>query len=237
MDLIIDQKYKVSMRDCDLAGAMRPSAMLGLFQDGSGLVLERLGMAVRPLAERGLLWVVARMNCAVHRAPLCEEEIRWLVWPEKPKLGMLPWQYRLEAAGGELLVSATAVWVMVDAESRSMLSERIPHLSFEAPEPPAACMPHAKGLGKMPELTRRTGRTVLYSETDMNGHLTNTRYLDWAMDLPPAAYPRTHRVSAFSVDFRAECPLESEISIQWDLRDNTLWCRAGNHFDIRMDFA
>ena len=47
-------------------------------------------------------------------------------------------------------------------------------------------------------------RTVSYSDLDINGHMNNTRYLDWICDLLPAAYHKEHPLKAVTISYMSE---------------------------------
>jgi len=217
-------------------GRMRPSVIMGLFQDGSGAVLNNLGAGIRTTADKGLIWVVARMACDILRTPRCEERIIVLTWLESARLGMYPWQYRMEDAQGNTLVRATASWVISDAEKRTMLSSQFPWLTYDAPEPPEPPMKHPVLL-KAPEFTEHSQRCVTYSETDMNGHLTNTRYLDWVCDLLEPDYHRVHPIRFLWVDYRAESLPGEEVPFDWVKEKDILWCRANGKFNAMFRFC
>lgn len=235
MDLIVKRDYMVSMRECDMFGRMRPSLMFGLFQDISGLILDNLHAGVWETAQKGMMWVVARLGCEILRAPRCEENIRYVVWLGPARLGMYPWQYRLEDLQGNALVRGTAVWVMLDAETHTMLSGRVPRLQYEAPEPPAPPLERLSPL-KLPPLTEHTERRVLFSETDLNGHLTNTRYMDWVCDLVEPSFHRDHPIRALRVDFRTESGLGQTVELSWKSEDDAFWCRGEGKFEALFKF-
>ena len=235
MDLINKREYTVCMRECDMFGRIRPSVVMGLFQDGSGAVLNNLGAGIQTMGDKGLIWVVARIACEILRAPRCEERIKVLVWLEPARLGMYPWQYRIEDERGDSLVRATAVWVISDAEKRTMLSSRVPRLVYDAAEPPEPPMQRPMPL-KIPALTEHTTRHVAYSETDMNGHMTNTRYLDWVCDLLEPDYHRNHPVRFLRVDYRMESLPGEEVALDWRKEENTLWCCGNGKFNAMFQF-
>jgi acyl-ACP thioesterase len=62
-------------------------------------------------------------------------------------------------------------------------------------------------------------RTVGYTELDLNGHMNNTRYLDWVDDLLPSAFHKAHPVREFTVCYLAEALEGQEISLDYQLLD------------------
>ena len=228
--------YQVTMRDCDRFGRMRIGSWMAICQDASERILDDWGMAIAPMMNKGVLWVVGRSYYELESAPGCEEWVRVITWPEKTRGGMIPWQYRMETPAGEVLARASVIWVMIDAESRSMLSRRIPKLTYTAPEPPAEPVARAAGFA-MPELSQTDYRTATYSETDINDHLTNTRYAEWMCDLLPLDWHAERIPRRLNIDYRAEIKPGERVCLRHTMEGNTLFCRAEGKFDLRMEFA
>ena len=62
-------------------------------------------------------------------------------------------------------------------------------------------------------------RRVRYSELDCNGHLSNTKYLNWMEDLLPAQWHRNHMLSQVHVCYINEATDNQEITLNWTLED------------------
>jgi acyl-ACP thioesterase len=60
-------------------------------------------------------------------------------------------------------------------------------------------------------------RTVGYSLLDQNGHMNNTRYMDWVEDLLPGDFHREHPVQEFTVCYLNEVREGDEIALHYTL--------------------
>ena len=63
---------------------------------------------------------------------------------------------------------------------------------------------------------------VGYSLLDRNGHMNNTRYLDWIDDLLPADFHAAHPVRELSLCYLSEAREGQQISLDWELTDTHL---------------
>lgn len=235
MDMIHREKINMIVRNCDINGRLRPSALLWMFQDASEVLTERHGVGPRTMKERGFNWVVARLGCDVERMPMCEETVEMLVWAEKSKLGIYTWQYQLREESGHPIVRGSALWVLSDAKLRSMLSANVPVLEFGTDNPPAEPYGRVRGV-KLPELTEHSVRRVGYRECDLNGHMNNAYYLDWVCDLPAMDFHRDHVMKKLVMDYRAESRPGEEVALDWACNDNALYCRGQGKFEAAMFF-
>ncbi|WZL77603.1 thioesterase [Eubacteriales bacterium mix99] len=78
-------------------------------------------------------------------------------------------------------------------------------------------------------------RTVQYSETDLNGHMNNSCYLDWMDDLLDVAFHRCHIIRSLQINFVSEVQTGQTVTIHWLLEDRLLFVKGC--FDGRQIFA
>ena len=234
-ELYYERSHTLLMRDCDRFRRLRPSALLTMTQDGSEYLTERWGVGLGAMLRQNIIWVVAKTACAVTRLPEHEEPIVFREWAGRGRSGIFPFHFTLDTPSGDRLVTGCSLWVLSDLESHSMLSPRIPRFTMPTPEPPGAPVPRMKPV-RAPEACRYTPRRVRWSETDINGHLTNTRYVDWMCDLADAEFHRAHPMKTLRVDYRGEIRPDEEVTLTWALDDTRLYCAADGRFSAEMTF-
>ena len=69
----------------------------------------------------------------------------------------------------------------------------------------------------MAALSREIQRQVQYSELDVNGHMSNTKYLNWMEDLLPGAYHREHPLGDFQISYLSEAHEGETLCLRWDM--------------------
>ena len=62
-------------------------------------------------------------------------------------------------------------------------------------------------------------RTVAFTDLDRNGHMNNTRCMDWIADLLPSRFHERHSVTDFTVCYLAEAREQQELRLNWSLAD------------------
>lgn len=234
-DLIYEKKRTLFMRDCDMFGRLKPSALLAMFQDCSEELTEGWGVGLDAMIARGIIWVAAKVGCTMTRLPKHGEEVTVRGWAARSRSGICPFRYFLEDANGEECARGVSMWVLSDLKTHSMMSAGVPALRLPTPEPDDAKLPRMSVI-RLPETQRHTMRKVQFSETDFNGHLTNTRYMDWLMDLAEPEFHRTHPTKGLRIDYRSETFPEEEIQLDWNLSDERLWCASQGRFSAELTF-
>ena len=94
--------------------------------------------------------------------------------------------------------------------------------NFECDEPLEFDVP--KSI-RIPEAVHLAGEhTVTYSDTDTNGHMTNTRYPELICNFIPDIKDR--RVAYLAINFLAEAPTETPLKVYLSRYDDTAYIRT-----------
>ena len=237
MDTLLYQKeYTILMRDCDTFGRLKPSAILALFQDSSEVLTEGWGVGLDAMLQKDVGWVAAKLEVTVTaRLPRHAETVTVRGWAARCRAGIYPFRYDILAADGTELVRGCSMWVLSDLQAHTMMSARVPRITLPTPEPENAPLPRMRAI-RQPEHPRQTTRRVRFSELDINGHLTNTRYVDWATDLVPQDFHESHPMTGLRIDYRRETFADEELTLDWELTEEHLFCASEERFALEITF-
>lgn len=160
---------------------LRISKLFEFMQEAAIHHTEALGAGRAKTLDRGFLWVVTMQHAEISRLPEYDEKVKLVSWPGETMHVMFPRYYELIAENGDVLARGSAVWMLMDVESRSMIFPDEEGIAIkgvttgrEYPLPRPQKPMYA---------TKNTTFTVPFSFADINGHLTNTKYFDIAEDL------------------------------------------------------
>ena len=67
------------------------------------------------------------------------------------------------------------------------------------------------------EMENLACRQVSYSDLDRNGHMNNTKYLEWLGDLLPSSFHREHTPQEFTVCYHAEARETEQLHMSWQI--------------------
>ena len=233
--LYYEKTMPVLMRDCDMFRRLKPSALLAMFQNCSEDLTEEWGVGLDAMLAKGAIWVAAKVSCAVLRLPEHSDVVTVRGWAGRTRGGICPFHYELWSASDELLVTGCSMWVLSDLTTHSMMGPNIPKIFLPTPEPEGTRLPRMEAI-LPPERYESTARQVQFFEVDINGHLTNTRYVDWITDLLPRDFHESHPMTGIRINYRAETFPEEEIILHWDCTDERVWCRSEGRFEAMMKF-
>lgn len=156
------------------------------------------------LSEKGYAQMVSRSSFHINKLPKENDEIIITVREEKPEGVQLMRYYDFkDAESGELLVSGKSLWVIVNPESRAVvMPANFEFLAQSSSQTPAECAKPSRI--KIPEELKNLGeQKILYSMIDGNGHLTNAKYINFAIDFLPDEYQK-RTFTDFRINFCKE---------------------------------
>ena len=220
MENIYQKTYTVNDLHLDCFGRVKPSVLLFFAQDVAGDHASLLGTGWDALAEKNLFWALIRHKIEITRLPVSGETITVQTWPMPTTRVAYPRATVAYDEKGQVLFRTIALWVLMDTQSRGMVLPGKSGVTVEGSirgdelASPASITPK--------ELENVTACTVGYTHLDRNGHMNNTRYLDWACDLLGSRFHQDHPARQINVCYLAEAKESQRIDLQWALTEGNL---------------
>lgn len=217
MEPIYVRNFTVEDDYVDRYGRMKPSQILYLAQDMGGRHSSLMSLDYDTLAGRNLFWAVTRHRVQISRMPMRGENLRVETWPLPTTRVAFPRSVVAYDAQGNEVFRCITLWVLMDRNTRKMIlpgkSGIIVAGTLRGNELPAPA-----GLIPKPLGTQVT-RTVAFTDLDRNGHMNNTRCLDWIADLLPSRFHQHHTVTDFTVCYLAEAKEQQKLGLNWEMSD------------------
>jgi len=188
--------------DFDSLERLKPSAVLDLFQDVAGEHADHLGIGFGDMLEKGLLWVVARAKFELLGNARPYERVRVRTWPLPQGRAVFVRNYKICHADGTLLAQGCSEWALMDVVKR-----RLTAVADVYPLGDRFCTEEVftQRLRRVPDFEAAgEGYPILpgYSSLDLNGHVNNARYAEFALDAATPA--ETEQIVGFQIDYRRE---------------------------------
>jgi len=202
---------------------LKTGELLRILQEVAGDHCDIIGYSGDVIGPMGLIWVIARQKLIVHRYPKPGEEILVRTWPAPDRHGMFPRHYIIESMAGEKLVSACAIWTLVDIESRRMIRPENYGINFGGLITGEE-MPNPRGAAKLP-LTGEREFIVPEEYLDSNMHMNNTHYYDLAED-SIGGWTAEADIAELTTEYVSEALLGDKISIRYG-SDGESWYVTG----------
>ncbi len=236
MQKTYQEAFRIRSYQADLNDTLRPTALLQLMQEIAGTHADRLSVGRRLLDERGLAWVLTRVEVHMNRWPRSQEELTIETFPTPNRRWFFPRYFIFRDGAGQEIGCAGSLWILMDIHERKMVNPaELLHLMPDNGDL-SAPMGLPATVAEIPLLIAEEERTVRYTDLDVNGHVNNTRYLDWCCDLMGTDVMRTHAFATLMLNFHQEVLPEQVIHTELRL-DGEHFSFSGfadgkRHFDV-----
>lgn len=181
MEKIHTEKYTVRNYQVGPHQAVHLRTILDYLQETADAHIKNLGISVRDLLDKGLLWVLAAYHLEVYRYPGAGDTITVNTWYPGRNERFYLRDFEVACADGEPVAAATTSWALIDASTRRPVegNAALPDL------PVVNKRAVVGGFENLPAVKARSGGepfTVRSSCMDMYRHVNHVFYIQWALD-------------------------------------------------------
>ena len=217
MEPIYQQSFHINDAAVDCFGRLKPSMLLFYVQEVSGIHASTLGAGYDALMAKNLFWAILRTRVQITRLPMSGETIRVETWPMPTSRVAYPRSVVAYDEAGQEIFRAISLWCLMDTQNRSMVlpgkSGVIVEGTLRGNE---LTVP---GSLAVKALSNSGSRQVLFSDLDRNGHMNNTRYMEWCGDLLPSGFHHAHTPREFTVCYHAEALEGENLELHYELKE------------------
>ena len=219
MGSVFTQTFQINPMHTDCFGRARASSLLYFAQEAAGAHCYELGADWDTLNQRDLFWAVLRYRVQVTSLPRAGQTITVETWPMPTTRSAFPRATLVKDENGNELFRAIGLWVLMDLNTRAMILPGKSGVTVEGTLTGSELA--APGSLSVKLLSNLHRRCVAYTDLDRNGHMNNTRYLEWMDDLLPSAFHRENTPKEFTICYHNEAREGQELVLHWKLQENS----------------
>lgn len=198
----------------DHRGRMPVWMMYHFLQEAAEHNAVDLGFDTETLMQRGLTWVLSRLQLRVHSVPKGRQELEAETWPSAIESRFAHRDFRLRLPGEEeFFAVASSAWLLLDlARMRPVtVGTHLPErMVLHRPRMVAEPFPSLEPVGE-PDMV--TEFRVRRSDLDINDHVNNVHYVEWLAEAVPEQLWRDADVTALDVEYKRAVKFGDTVSI------------------------
>ncbi|MCL1974136.1 MAG: thioesterase [Bacteroidetes bacterium] len=208
------RSFKPGTHDVEVNKRLKLTSFLQITQEAAEEHATLYGCGYHHLIEQQIVWVLSRVKVEIARMPEWGEAVRLKTWHKRVERIFALRDFILYDACKTPLVKATSAWLLMDVHTRKMLrvEQILPHLAqINIPQDAISALPD-----KIPapdSLALHHLHTVRFSDIDLNGHVNNTKYVEWALDCLPFETLCHNQLSHFQINFNLEARHDDPIAL------------------------
>lgn len=193
---------------------IRFSAILCMMQDAAYEHARQLGVGYDFLIGQKRAFVLSRMQLKVcSELPSWNERVVIQTWPRGLDRLFAMRDFELSREGREPFLKASTAWLMIDTEARHPVRQQefFNHISLRDV--------HVLGIDAPRKLAWHDNtqpfdiRKARASDMDPNGHVNNTRYIDWVTDAIAERHGVDAKIDEMCINYHAEILLGEEAKL------------------------
>ena len=208
------QKFQIPCYNTDISRRLKPASFMDLAQEAATLHANILGFGYDDLIVSGNAWIISRMRVVFVDTPKWREDVTLATWHKGLNRLFFLRDFLMTDNDGNVKVKATTSWLVLNLDTRRLV--RDPKLLDEGKtctenviETPADKVVMRKDA----EVKLVMEHEAAYSDLDMNGHVNNAMYMQWAMNAVNYEISSERPVKEFTINFNHEIKPQEIVSI------------------------
>jgi len=192
--LTYEEQFKIRASEVDTNQQATLPTICNLLQEVAGNHARQLAFDITDLQENELTWVLHRLQVQMDRYPDWRETITIRTWPSGGDGLRAHRDFLILDQEENIVGHALSYWLILNIKSRRPM--RIPkEILSSVPNNSDHVLPVTDGEFRELEYAEDQSQTftVRKSDLDLNNHVNNVRYVEWALACLPEEY-KAHQI-------------------------------------------
>lgn len=187
--------------------------LCNFIQNSSANHINHLGVGIDDLNQVNQTWVLSRLLVKIDEMPVWRDLAHLSTWQVcKHKLFAIR-DYLLENPQGDVIVKATASWLVIDLEKRRPIPCEEYVKRMHPLKERRALPTFPDKVNPLPDWGFKSHIEVRKTDIDINGHVNNVRYLEWFSDHMGKSRTELQSPIELEVNFLGESFLGDKLEI------------------------
>jgi medium-chain acyl-[acyl-carrier-protein] hydrolase len=210
---IWDDRYRVGWNEADINNQASLVTISNWLQETAGRHAQHLGFGFDKATRENLIWVVVRLLIKMDRYPAWKDEITVRTWPRGLDGLFAMRDFLILDKDQQRIGGASSQWFVLDAETRKPRPAEIVRDTIPLILPDRATDEEPEKIMLPGDLHGISSVKASFTELDMHGHVNNSRFVEWILNVFPVEVHRDHLLHSFMIEFLSEVRLGEEIRI------------------------
>lgn len=212
--LYFEKKYHVRYYETAAHQKLRITSLLNYFEEVALLQSIERNVGLDYYQQHQVIWMLHKWDVILHQIPVFNQQILIRTLPVSISGFTGFRKFWVLDSAGQIMVEADSAWLFINTLNKRpvRISDDIKKAygHFEQPESKLE-MPNVPGL-LQPDFSKEF--SVRSSDIDINEHVNNVRYLEWALEAIPKEIICKHRLLNLKIVFKKETVYGQKINSQ-----------------------
>jgi acyl-ACP thioesterase len=201
------QNFTIRSSEVSPEGKAKLQSICDLLQETAGNHALELNFDVSQLRQKNLTWMLHRLHVKMNSFPEWRDHISIKTWPSSGDTLRAYRDFLIEDSEGNNLGRCLSYWLMINTDTKKPI--RMPEEVLRmAPSNSKHVLEIKKNRIEVNQKIEGSKTfKVRRSDLDVNQHVNNVKYIEWALE----ALPSDKWVNEIDIEFRAECTEHEEV--------------------------
>lgn len=198
------QEITVHSYEIDFGSKLNIFSLFNYFQEIAWEHAGLLHFGLDDLAQKNLFWVLSRVRVEIVRFPAWTEKIKLVTYPRGIDGLFALRDYEVYDSNNQRIIAGSSSWLILNAQTRRPVRLSDIGLPFVSNERCALAQNPSKIADVSGSPILRDNVIVKPSDFDVNYHVNNTRYIEWAYNAFNFQHHKEKTLKTVEVNFLAE---------------------------------
>jgi len=185
-------------------GRLKIFSIFNYLQEIASRHAEEIGWGFEELKNKGVFWVLSRMQVEIVKVPLWKEKVKVKTWPSGVEKLYALRDFLITDMNDDILIKASSAWLIVYRDNLRVQPPRKIISDFGSIVEERAMQINLQKILSFEEITGKSFRKASFNELDVNQHVNNARYIEWLMDCYNPEYLRENTLRNILVSYSGQ---------------------------------
>jgi acyl-ACP thioesterase len=230
-----EEKFRIRTYECGVDGRIKIFSLMQYLQEIAALHAEQLGLGFDKLSEIGGYWVLSNIKIEISRLPGREDEVTLKTWPSGYSRTIATREFVGKDQNDSELFRAGSEWMVINKNTNRL--KNLFKLDLNLPKTGTKALPdELKRLELNGDYRQIDSMCVPRSAIDLNGHVNNTEYVRWGMDILSREFKLNDNIHSVQATYLSEVfegdELDLLVSSGGDGQFGVLGRKAGSETNV-----
>ena len=206
---IFTETYKVRSTQVNLNNQLGLYGVLGMLQDIAAEHASLLGFGYEELVKKGFFWARIQQKLKMHYWPQWNERITVKTW-SLPVKGVYAFREFELFCNDQKIGECASTWITLDIQTRRPI-ELTDRQEIFSPRTEGGLSFHTDRINLPEGMYQVNDFKVRVSDLDVNSHVNNVKYTQWALDMMTERNHREFVIKEYDINFLSETFMGDEM--------------------------
>ncbi len=208
------QEHLIRFHECSYHMKLKVSSALNMFQDIASNHANQLNIGYDYCSSRQMTWVAIGYHVKIKKLPSPDEKTLLTTWISDVMTAKTSRCFSLKSSDGkETFITATSYWALLDLKTLRPLRIRDSFPNNDIFNHVGSVI-NMKKIEPIEKVTYQKEKEVCLGDIDVNRHMNNAFYVDWAIDGLPLEFYEKYTIKELNILYKKSALLGERVLIK-----------------------